>query len=70
MRRWVSDPYEIPGGVWNDIQQLLLARGVAIENLRNEIIRAIPDAPQSMKDDRSDDAYRKRPTDILRTALQ
>jgi hypothetical protein len=24
MRRWVSDPYEIPGGVWNDIQQLLL----------------------------------------------
>jgi hypothetical protein len=52
MRRWVSDPYEIPGGVWNDIQQLLLARGVAIEKLRNEIIRAIPDAPQSMKDDR------------------
>jgi hypothetical protein len=39
MRRWVSDPHEIPGGVWNDIQQLLLARGVAIEKLRNEIIR-------------------------------
>ena len=52
MRRWVSDPYEIPGGVWNDIQQLLLARGVAIEKLRNEIMRAIPDAPTSMKDDR------------------
>jgi hypothetical protein len=52
MRRWVSGPYEIPDGVWNDIQQLLLARGVAIEKLRNEIIRAIPDAPTSMKDDR------------------
>jgi len=52
MRRWVSDPYEIPGGVWNDIQQLLLSRGVSIEKLRNEIIRAIPDAPISMKDDR------------------
>jgi hypothetical protein len=52
MRRWVSDPYEIPGGVWNDIQQLLLTRAVEIEKLRNEIIRAMPDAPQSMKDDR------------------
>jgi hypothetical protein len=51
MRRWVSDPYEIPGGVWNDIQQLLLARVVTIEKLRNEIIRAIPDAPISMKED-------------------
>ena len=53
MRRWVSDPYEIPGGVWNDIQQLLLARGIEIERLRNEIIRAIPEAPTSMKDERS-----------------
>jgi hypothetical protein len=49
MRRWVSDPYEIPGGVWNEIQELLLARVIAIEKLRNEIIRAIPDAPTSMK---------------------
>lgn len=52
MRRWVSDPYEIPGGVWNDIQGLLLARGVAIEKLRNEILRAIPDAPTSMMQER------------------
>jgi hypothetical protein len=52
MRRWISDPYEIPGGVWNDIQQLLLERVVAIDRLRNEIVRAIPDAPKSMKEDR------------------
>lgn len=53
MRRWISAPYEIPGGIWYDIQQLLLQRGVAIEKLGNEILRAIPDAPQSMKEDRT-----------------
>jgi hypothetical protein len=53
MRRWISAPYEIPGGVWNDIQQLLLQRRAAIEKLRNEILHAIPDAPQSKKEDRT-----------------
>jgi hypothetical protein len=52
MRRWVSDPCEIPGGVWNDIQDLLLTRCVAIEKVRNEIIRVIPDAPTSMTENR------------------
>jgi hypothetical protein len=45
MRRRVSVPYEIPGGVWNEIQRLLLARAIAVDKLRNVIIRAIPDAP-------------------------
>ena len=52
MRRWASDPYEIPGGVWNDIQKLLLVRVVTIDKLRNEIIRAIPDAPTSIMENR------------------